>query len=211
MNDSVRGRVLVFSGPSGVGKGTLLKKLFEETDFPLVSSVSATTRKPRPGEKNGVHYWFLPREDFLARRERGEFLESFEVYAGGAWYGTLRQTVQEGVDSGHWVVLEIDVKGAKKIVEQIPDAQTFFIAPPSVQDLKKRLIGRGSESEMEIDKRVAQAQEEIDSSSFYQFRIVNDDLDVAFNEIVKILYEINDASCSAACRAENDVFKSPEL
>jgi len=190
MNETSKGRVLIFSGPSGVGKGTLLKKLFAETDFPLVPSVSATTRKPRSGEENGVHYWFLSREDFLARRERGEFLESFEVYAGGAWYGTLKQTVQNGVDSGKWVVLEIDVKGAKKIVEQIPDAQTFFIAPPSIEDLRKRLIDRGSESIQEIDKRVAQARQEIDASSCYRFRIVNDDLNEAFAELVNILKTI---------------------
>jgi len=192
MNKSSKGRVLIFSGPSGVGKGTLLKKLFAETDFPFVSSVSATTRKPRSGEENGVHYWFLTREDFLARRERGEFLESFEVYAGGAWYGTLRQTVQNGVDAGKWVVLEIDVKGAKKILEQIPDAIAVFIAPPTVEDLRKRLIKRGSESIEEIDKRVAQAQQEIDASSWYRFHIVNDDLDKAFVQIVDILKECND-------------------
>ena len=187
MTETSKGRVLIFSGPSGVGKGTLLKRLFAETDLPLVSSVSATTREPRAGEKNGVHYWFLSREDFLARRERGEFLESFEVYAGGAWYGTLRQTVQEGVEAGAWVVLEIDVKGAKKIVEQIPSAQTFFIAPPTIDDLRTRLMKRGTETPEEIDKRIAQAQEEIDSASFYDFRIVNEDLDLAFAEIVDIL------------------------
>ncbi len=194
MTETAKGRVLIFSGPSGVGKGTLLKRLFAETDFPLISSVSATTRKPRVGEKNGVHYWFLSREDFLARRERGEFLESFEVYAGGAWYGTLRQTVQEGVEAGNWVVLEIDVKGAKKIVEQIPYAQTFFIAPPSVEDLRTRLLKRGTEAVEEIDKRVAQAQEEIDAGAFYNFRIVNDDLDLAFAEIVNILKQAKDVN-----------------
>ncbi len=182
-----KGRVIVFSGPSGVGKGTLLKRLFAETDLPLKMSVSATTRAPRPGEVNGVHYWFLSREEFLQRRERGEFIESFEVYPGGAWYGTLLETVENAVNEGRWVVLEIDVKGAKSIVERIPDALTVFIAPPSIDDLRKRLQARGSEKPEEIEKRVAQAQSEIDASSFYTRRVVNDDLDVALNEIIEIL------------------------
>lgn len=182
-----KGRVIIVSGPSGVGKGTLLKRLFAETDFPLVSSVSATTRAPRPGEKHGRDYWYLSREDFLKRRERGEFLESFEVYVGGNLYGTLRETVEKAVDEGRWVVLEIDVKGAKSVVEKIPEATTIFIAPPSIEELRKRLEARGSESQEEIAKRVAHAQEEIDSSDFYQYRVVNDNLDSAFANLINIL------------------------
>ena len=182
-----KGRVLVFSGPSGVGKGTLLKRLFDETDFPLTMSVSATTRAPRPGEKNGVHYWFLSREEFVAKRERGEFLESLEVFSGGAMYGTLRKTVEDARDRGEWVTLEIDVKGAKRVVEQIPDATTVFIAPPSLAALRERLVKRGTESEEEIEKRLAQAETEIAQSSFYQHCVVNDDLDVALRELTDIL------------------------
>ena len=182
-----KGRVLVFSGPSGVGKGTLLKRLFDETDFPLTMSVSATTRAPRPGEKNGVHYWFLSREEFVAKQERGEFLESFEVFSGGAMYGTLRKTVEDARDRGEWVTLEIDVKGAKRVVEQIPDATTVFIAPPSLAALRERLVKRGTESEEEIEKRLAQAETEIAQSSFYQHCVVNDDLDVALRELTDIL------------------------
>ena len=182
-----KGRVLVFSGPSGVGKGTLLKRLFDETDFPLTMSVSATTRAPRPGEKNGVHYWFLSREEFVAKQERGEFLESFEVFSGGAMYGTLRKTVEDARDRGEWVTLEIDVKGAKRVVEQIPDTTTVFIAPPSLAALRERLVKRGTESEEEIEKRLAQAETEIAQSSFYQHCVVNDDLDVALRELTDIL------------------------
>ena len=182
-----KGRVLVFSGPSGVGKGTLLKRLFDETNFPLTMSVSATTRAPRPGEKNGVHYWFLSREEFVAKQERGEFLESFEVFSGGAMYGTLRKTVEDARDRGEWVTLEIDVKGAKRVVEQIPDATTVFIAPPSLAALRERLVKRGTESEEEIEKRLAQAETEIAQSSFYQHCVVNDDLDVALRELTDIL------------------------
>lgn len=182
-----KGKVLVFSGPSGVGKGTLLKRLFAETSFPLTMSVSATTRAPRPGEINGVHYWFLTRDDFIARRERGEFLESFEVYQGGALYGTLRETVENAINAGRWIVLEIDVKGAKSVVEKIPDATTIFIMPPSVDALRERLAARGSETEEDVQKRLAQAQSEIDQSDFYRYRVMNDDLDAALDEIIGIL------------------------
>lgn len=184
-----RGRIVVVSGPSGVGKGTLLKRLFKETDFPLVSSVSATTRNPRPGEVDGVDYRFFSRDEFLRRRDAGEFLESFEVYPGGALYGTLRADVENATNAGNWVVLEIDVKGARQVADLYPDATTIFIAPPSVDDLRKRLIGRGSESTEEIEKRVAQAESEIAASDFYRRRVVNDDLDVAFAEIVAFLKE----------------------
>lgn len=184
-----RGRVLVFSGPSGVGKGTLLKRLFAESDFPLVSSVSATTRAPRPGEVDGVDYRFLSRDEFLRRRDAGEFLESFEVYAGGALYGTLREDVEAALSRGNWVVLEIDVKGAASVATTYPDAETIFIEPPSIESLRERLKGRGSEDDAEIEKRVAQAESELAASGFYRRRVVNDDLDEAYKKIVAILSE----------------------
>lgn len=183
------GRILVFSGPSGVGKGTLLKRLFAETDFPLVSSVSATTRAPRPGEVDGVDYRFFSREEFLRRREAGEFLESFEVYAGGALYGTLREDVETALARGEWVVLEIDVKGAASVAAVYPDAETIFIEPPSIEALRERLKKRGSESDAEIEKRVAQAETELAASGFYRRRVVNDDLGDALAQIVGFLSE----------------------
>ena len=191
---STKGRVIVVSGPSGVGKGTLLKRLFAESDLPLASSVSATTRRPRAGEENGVHYWFLTREDFLARRARGEFLESFEVYAGGALYGTLRDPVLKAVDEGKWIVLEIDVKGAKSVLEKIPDADTIFIAPPSVDELRSRLKKRGSETPEDLAKRLKQAEQEIAESGFYRYRVVNDDLDVAYAKLLKIMNSLRESS-----------------
>ncbi|MDO5308240.1 MAG: guanylate kinase [Planctomycetia bacterium] len=190
---SQRGRVIVVSGPSGVGKGTLVRKLLENSDFPLELSVSATTRSPRAGESHGVAYWFLSREEFLQRRERGEFLESFEVYPGGALYGTLKQTVDDAVKQGKWVLLEIDVKGAKSIVEQIPEAITIFIEPPSIEELRKRLEGRATESPEELAKRLAQAQEEIQQAGFYRYRVLNDNLDDAYAKLVDILQNHQDA------------------
>ena len=187
--DERRGRILVFSGPSGVGKGTLLKRLFAETDFPLVASVSATTRAPRPGEVDGVDYRFFTRDEFLRRREAGEFLESFEVYAGGALYGTLREDVEAALERGDWVVLEIDVKGAASVAAVYPDAETIFIEPPTIETLRERLKGRGSEDDAEIEKRVAQAEAELAASGFYRRRVVNDDLDAAFDKIVAFLSE----------------------
>lgn len=184
-----RGRILVFSGPSGVGKGTLLKRLFAETDFPLVSSVSATTRSPRPGEVDGVDYRFFTRDEFLRRREAGDFLESFEVYAGGALYGTLREDVEAALERGDWVVLEIDVKGAASVAAIYPEAETIFIEPPSIETLRERLKGRGSEDDAEIEKRVAQAESELAASGFYRRRVVNDNLDEALAEIVAFLSE----------------------
>ena len=187
---SRRGRVLVVSGPSGVGKGTLLKRLFDSAEFPLRTSVSATTRAPRVGEENGVHYWFMTREEFVARRDRGEFLESFEVYEGGALYGTLRKTVEESVRLGDWVVLEIDVNGARSVGAQSPDAVTIFIAPPSLDALRERLTARGTETREELEKRMAQASSEIAQSDFYRYRIINDDLDVAYEELVAVMREV---------------------
>ena len=184
-----RGRILVFSGPSGVGKGTLLKRLFAETDFPLVSSVSATTRSPRPGEVDGVDYRFFTRDEFLRRREAGDFLESFEVYAGGALYGTLREDVEAALERGDWVVLEIDVKGAASVAAIYPEAETIFIEPPSIETLRERLKGRGSQCDAEIEKRVAQAESELAASGFYRRRVVNDNLDEALAEIVAFLSE----------------------
>ena len=179
--------LLVVSGPSGVGKGTVLRKVFAESDLPLTLSVSATTRKPRPGEVDGKHYHFLSLDEFETRRQAGEFLEYFEVFGTGTWYGTLRKTVEEGLAAGHWVVLEIDVKGAKKVKEQFPDAMMIFIEPKSLDVLKARLQGRGTETEEAMQRRLATATEELRYAHEFDYRIVNDDLDTAVREFIAIL------------------------
>jgi len=179
--------LLVVSGPSGVGKGTLLRKVFAKSNLPLTMSVSATTRKPRPGEVDGKEYHFLSPAEFETRRQKGEFLEYVEVFGTGTWYGTLRKTVETGLAAGHWIVLEIDVQGAKKVKEQFPEAMMLFIEPKNMDVLKTRLQGRGTESEEAMQRRLATATEELQYASEFEYRIVNDDLDTAVQEFIDIL------------------------
>lgn len=186
-----RGKVVIISGPSGVGKGTLVKKLLNESTFPLVLSVSATTRTPRPGEVNGREYWFISRDEFLEKRANGEFLESFEVYEGGALYGTLRETVETQIRQGKWVLLEIDVKGALSVMKELPDSLSIFILPPSLEALRERLLNRGTENGEDLAKRLEQAEKEISYNKYYKERIVNDNLDKAFEELVDTLASYN--------------------
>ncbi len=184
---SLSPRLLVISGPSGVGKGTLLRRVFAESGLPLMLSVSATTRLPRPGEVNGQHYRFLSPEEFQRKREAGEFLECFEVFGKGTWYGTLKEDVQKGLNKGHWVVLEIDVKGAKQVKKQYPEALSIFVEPKSVDVLKERLRGRGTETDEAMERRLATALEELEHAAEFEYRIVNDNLDTAVKELVDIL------------------------
>jgi guanylate kinase len=180
-------RLLVISGPSGVGKGTLLHRVFAESGLPLTMSVSVTTRSPRLGEVDGKDYHFLSLAEFESKRLAEEFLECFEVFGTGTWYGTLRKTVEEGLAAGHWVVLEIDVQGAKKVKEHFPEAITFFIEPKSVDVLKKRLRRRGTESEETMRHRLTTAMEELQHAGEFEHRIINDDLDTAVREFLTIL------------------------
>ncbi|HEX8742584.1 MAG TPA: guanylate kinase [Thermoleophilaceae bacterium] len=168
-------RVLVVTGPSGVGKGTLIKSLCRE--FPdLRLSVSATTRKPRSGERDGVDYHFLSAEEFERRVAAGDFLEH-ATYAGNR-YGTLRDEVADGP-----VVLEIEVQGARQVREALPEATQVFIAPPSREVLRERLVGRGTDSPEVIRARLEQAEEELEAQGEFHHVIVNDDLSAAVQEL----------------------------
>jgi len=187
MYASPKPRLLVVSGPSGVGKGTLLHRVLVESGLPLMMSVSATTRSPRPGEVDGKNYHFLNPAEFEAKRRAGEFLECFEVFGTGTWYGTLRKTVEEGLAANQWIVLEIDVQGAGKIKEQFPEAVTFFIEPKSIDVLKERLRGRGTETEEIMQRRLTTAINELQHADQFEHRIVNDDLDTAVREMIGIL------------------------
>ncbi len=185
-----RGKLLIVSGPSGVGKGTILKQLLKNSEFPLVLSVSATTRSPRPGEVNEVDYHFLSRNEFENRKKNGEFIECFQVFKGGDWYGTLRSTIDTALEKGDWLILEIDLKGARKVLETYPDAITIFIEPPSLAHLADRLEKRGTENQIALQKRLRQASEEIEDSRFYQYKVVNDNLDQAVEDFRRLLKEI---------------------
>ena len=176
--------LFVISGPSGAGKGTITRRLMEEA-MNMELSVSATTRDPREGEVDGVHYHFLGREEFLAKVEAGGFLEFAEVY--GNYYGTPKQNVVDKLTSGIDVVLEIDIQGAMKVKEAYPEGIFIFILPPSLKELRRRLIGRGTDSMEEIENRLSKTLDEIRQIYSYDYFVVNDDLDTAVAEVRAIV------------------------
>lgn len=178
-----QGRLLIFSGPSGAGKTTVLRRVIKKATQPLVMSTSATTRPPRPGEKDGKDYHFLSDEDFQQRREAGDFLECFEVYGRGHWYGTLRETVSASLQAGQWVVLEIDVQGRERVVKQYPDAVSFFVRPESLEVLEQRLRDRGTENEETIARRLEVARHEWPFGQQYTYEIINHSVDQAVDDI----------------------------
>ena len=178
---------MIISGPSGAGKSTVVRQVLARCPLPLQLSVSATTRRPRPGETDGVDYHFLSREEFQRRRENGEFLECKEVFGRGDWYGTLRDTVSTGLNQGKWVVLEIDVEGALSVLEQCPDAITIFIHPGSREELERRLRDRGTDSDEAIRRRLEVADREMQFKDRYRFEVINDQVDRAVAEICDIL------------------------
>ena len=180
-------RLLVLSGPSGSGKSTVVDRLLTESASPVREAISATTRGPRPGEIDGKDYYFLDQEEFAARRERGEFVECAEVHGVGDWYGTLRSELQRAADVGAWALLEIDVEGALNVMQQYPEALTIFLQAPSMEEYTRRLQSRGTESSEEISRRLETAAAEVTMADRYQYQVVNDDLDGAVGEIIRIL------------------------
>jgi guanylate kinase len=181
------GKLIIVSGPSGAGKTTVLRRLFESCPAPLVASVSATTRAPREGEIDGVDYHFLSPEEFARRRAAGDFLECCEVYSQGDWYGTLRSEVAPSLAEGKWVVLEIDVKGTLAVLEHYPRALTIFLAPASPEDLERRLRARATESAAALARRLEVARRELAAADRYCYRVTNDDVAKAAGEICEIL------------------------
>ncbi|NJM70322.1 MAG: guanylate kinase [Scytonema sp. RU_4_4] len=174
------GKLIILTGPSGVGKGTLMRSLLQRHPQ-LHYSVSVTTRSPRPGEMNGKDYYFVSRREFEQLVAAGELLEWAEF--AGNYYGTPREAVMNQVRSGKRVVLEIELKGARQIRASYPGALSIFILPPSMSELEKRIRGRAQDSDEAIARRLRHAQEEISAADEFDIQIVNDDFENALNSI----------------------------
>ncbi len=181
--EAYSGKLFIISGPSGAGKGTICKRLIEETNVEL--SVSMTTRSPRPGEEEGKSYFFTTMEDFQKEIEAGGLLEYASVY--GNYYGTPKQKVVEKLRAGTDIVLEIDIQGALNVKEVYPQGIFIFILPPSMAELRKRITGRGSESEDAINLRLSQTLKEVSYIDKYDYCVVNGDLDEAVARVKAIV------------------------
>ena len=180
-----QGKLFVISGASGVGKGTVLKAVMQKRED-LFFSVSATTREPRPGEVDGVHYYFITKEQFEDMIARGEFLE-YDAHAKN-YYGTPRAQAEEKQQRGH-VLLDIEPKGAEQVKKSMPEATLIFIMPPSMEELEKRLRGRGDTPEDQIAIRMERAIWEMDQRSWYDYVVVNDSVQRCAEEILNIIAE----------------------
>lgn len=186
------GKLVVISGPSGAGKSTVVRELLASCPLPLELSVSATTRPPRPGELNHVHYHFLTRAEFERGRERGEFLECKEVFGRGDWYGTLQSPVAAGLAAGKWVLLEIDVEGALSVLAAHPEAITIFLHSGSLEELERRLRQRNTETEAALARRLEVARRELTFLGQYRHQVINRDVPQAVREICEILSSYGD-------------------
>src|SRR5579883_3073638 len=180
------GKLIIFTDPSGVGKGTLMRSLLQRHPE-LYYSVSVTTRLPRPGEIDGKEYYFISRSKFEQLVQNNEFLEWAE-FAGNC-YGTPREPVERQIREGKLVVLEIELEGARQISATFPGTLSIFILPPSFQELEKRIRNRGNDSEQAITRRLARAQEEINAADEFDIRIVNDDFETALKSIEAALFQ----------------------
>ena len=178
-------RLTVLSGPSGVGKGTLVS-LLRQRHPELWLSVSATTRSPRPGEENGIHYFFHSQESFQQLVDQHGLLE-WATFAGNS-YGTPRQPVEERLAAGVPVLLEIELEGARQVRQSSPDAFQIFLRPPSFEELERRIRGRGTDSEEAIQKRLARAKDELNAEAEFDATIVNDDLEHALEQLVGLIF-----------------------
>jgi guanylate kinase len=180
-----KGLLIIISGPSGAGKGTVCKELMSLQLPELEVSVSATTRKPRPGEIEGISYFFKEKEEFLQMINQNEFIEYAQVYDN--FYGTPRSYVQNKLENGKDVILEIDIQGAMQVKKNNPEGVFVFIMPPSFEELKHRIISRGTESQNDILKRLHEAYREVCSSRNYDYIVTNDDVHLAAEKVRSII------------------------
>ena len=179
-----QGRLIVISGPSGTGKGSIIKKVMER--WPAAEfSISMTTRGKREGEEHGVHYYFATREEFEATIEDGGFREWADVF--GNYYGTPKAPVEKRLAEGADIILDIDIQGAMNVRKAMPGAVLIFILPPSIKELRRRLEHRGTDAQDVIEKRLAKALTEIGTAREYDYVVVNDDLDVAAEQVLSIV------------------------
>ncbi len=186
------GKLVVISGPSGVGKSTVVREILKQFDGKLRLSISATTRPPRPGEQDAVHYHFLTDQEFSQRREAGKFVECIEVFGRGHWYGTLWSEVRPILAAGKWVLLEIDVDGAENIFKQFGLNQfdapvSIFLQPNTFEELEHRLRSRATENEEAIQRRLSVARHELELADRYEHQVVNDTVQRAVQEISQLL------------------------
>lgn len=188
-SQSTIGRLVILSGPSGAGKSTVVRELIRTCPLPLVLSISATTRQPRSNEIDGVDYHFITHEEFARRRDSGHFLECKEVFGRGDWYGTLRKTVDEGIEAGKWVLLEIDVQGALNVLQERPGTISLFVHPGSPEELERRLRNRGTDTEQSIRRRLQVAADEMTYVKRYDYEIINEQVPNTVSQICQLLLQ----------------------
>jgi len=179
------GRLIVLTGPSGVGKGTLLEALLKRHPK-LKLSISATTRSPRTGEMDGVNYYFISRQQFDLMVSENEFIEWAEFAKN--CYGTPKRSVEEQLAAGEWVILEIELEGARQVRLSFPEATRIFILPPSIQELESRIRGRGQDSDDAIDRRLQRAKAEIDAANEFDVQIINDEFNEALDRLEQTVF-----------------------
>lgn len=204
MEYNTKGVLIVISGPSGAGKGTICKELIEKHDN-IYISVSATTRSPRVGEVDGVNYYFLSKEEFKEKVNENGFIEYANVH--GNYYGTPKLNVEKMLNEGKDVILEIDIQGALQVKENFEEGVFIFILPPSMEELKRRIIKRGSETEESLMTRFKNAYKEINYVSKYNYAVVNDTLDLAVSKVEAI---INAERCRVDRIKDNTILDSKE-